>query len=134
MNVAQTERLYGVSFEIAELLLIQAWAEFHGLRLTVELDHSFDDQEYEEVISLFRKDSVFRRCIIWRAPTAIVVQPIIGRSSRFASMADALDSFRLGRPEAPLSDIAPAAHPEMRSETGARVERVDTQFPFPGEL
>lgn len=133
MNVAQTERLHGVSFEVAELLLIQAWAEFHGLRLVVELDHSFDDQEYEEVISLFRRGSVFRRCIIWRAPTEIVVQPIIGRSSRFASMADALDSFRLRRPEAPLSDIAPAAHPEMRFEIGTH-ERVGMQFPFTREV
>jgi hypothetical protein len=134
MIVAQTERLYGVSFEIAELLLIQAWAEFHGLHLTVELDHSFDDQEYEEVISLFRKGSVFRRCIIWRAPTAIVVQPIIGRSSRFASMADALDSFRPIGPEAPLSDIAPATRPGAPFETGATVGRVDTQFPSNGDL
>jgi hypothetical protein len=35
------------------------------------------------------------------------LEPIIGRASRFPSIADALDSFGLAAPDEPLTDIVP---------------------------
>ena len=100
-------QIEGVSFAVAELLLIQAWAEFHDLRLSVEMDHSFGDEVYEEVLSLYRKGSACCRCILWRTPTEIVVQPILGRASHFPSVADALESLGAAEAEEPLTDIVP---------------------------
>ena len=37
--------------------------------------------------------SPLRRWILWRAATEIVVQPMIGRGSHFASVADALENL-----------------------------------------
>ncbi|MBV8616659.1 MAG: hypothetical protein JOY66_23200 [Acetobacteraceae bacterium] len=114
----------GVSFAVAELRLIQAWAEFHDLRLAVEMDHSFGDEVYEEVLSLYRTGSTCCRCILWRTPTQVIVQPILGRASRFPSIADALDSLGAAEPEEPLTDIVPgsfAMAPEAAAERSAPV-------------
>jgi hypothetical protein len=96
-----------MSFTVSELRLIQAWVEFHDLRLAVELDYSLGGETYEEVLSLHRKGSVCCRCIVWRTPTEIVVQPILGHTSRFPSVIDALDSFGVAEIEEPLTDIVP---------------------------
>jgi hypothetical protein len=96
----------GVAFSVSELLLIQAWAEFHELRLAVELDYSFGGETYEEVLSLYRKGSPFCRCILWRTPAEIVVQPILGHASRFPLLADALESFGSAEAAEALTDIA----------------------------
>lgn len=105
MRLRHMDRPSGVSFSLPELLLTQSWAEFHDVRMVVELDYAFDGQEYEEVISLYRTGGNCRRCLMWRTAEFVVIQPIIGRMSRFSSLSSALDSFRLSIPEAPLSDI-----------------------------
>jgi len=97
----------GVSFTVAELRLVQAWAEFHDLRLAVEIDHSFECETYEEILSLYRKGSACCRCILWRTPTEIIVQPILGRASRFSSIAEALESLGAAETEEPVTDIVP---------------------------
>jgi len=81
----------GVSFEIADLMLLQGWADFHGMQMVVELDHCVEGEEYEEVIAFYAPDSHLRRWILWRAPNDIVVQPLIGRCCRFSTVADALE-------------------------------------------
>jgi hypothetical protein len=83
----------GIAFELADLLLVQGWAEFHELRMVVELDYSAEGEEYEEVISLYPQDSAFRRWMMWRGVGEIVVQPMMGRALRFAAVADALESL-----------------------------------------
>lgn len=83
----------GIAFEIADLMLLQGWADFHGVQMIVELDHCVEGEEYEEVIAFYGRDSQLRRWIVWRAQQAIVVQPLIGRSCRYRSVADALDSL-----------------------------------------
>jgi hypothetical protein len=83
----------GLSFEIADLVLLQGWADFHGLQMTVELDHCVEGDEYEEVIGFYTQDNRLRRWILWRSATAIVVQPLIGRSIRFGSVADAIETL-----------------------------------------
>ena len=81
----------GVSFAIPDLLLVQAWAEFHELAVTIELDAVADGDEYEEIIGLSHTHSTFRRWMIWRSCDGIVVQPMMGRPMLFDCMADALE-------------------------------------------
>jgi hypothetical protein len=83
----------GLAFEIADLMLLQGWADFHDVQMVVELDHCVEGEEYEEVIAFYGRESQLRRWILWRAAGEIVVQPLIGRSCRFVSVADALESL-----------------------------------------
>ncbi len=83
----------GLAFEIPELMLLQGWADFHDIQMTVELDHCVEGDEYEEVVAFYARDSQLRRWILWRAANGIVVQPLIGRSCRFGTVADALESL-----------------------------------------
>jgi hypothetical protein len=83
----------GLAFEISDLMLLQGWAKFHDIRMVVELDHWVEGEEYEEVVALYAKDSSLRRGILWRSAKEIVVQPLIGRTCRFGSVAGALDSM-----------------------------------------
>ena len=83
----------GLSFDISDLILLQGWAEFHDVRMVVELDHWVEGEEYEEVVALYTKDRLLRRWILWHSDSEIVVQPLIGRSSRFDSVAEALESL-----------------------------------------
>jgi hypothetical protein len=83
----------GFAFEIADLMLLQGWADFHSVQMVVELDHFVEGEEYEEVVAFYAPDSQLRRWILWRAAGEIVVQPLIGRAHRFSSVADALESL-----------------------------------------
>jgi hypothetical protein len=83
----------GLSFDISDLVLMQGWAEYHDVRMAVELDHCIEGEEYEEVVGFYTADSPLRRWILWRAAGEAVVQPLIGRSRRFPSVAEALDSL-----------------------------------------
>jgi hypothetical protein len=81
----------GLAFELADLVLVQGWSEYHDLRMVVELDYSAEGDEYEEVLALYRRDCAFRRWMIWRGACDVVVQPMMGRAARFASVAEALE-------------------------------------------
>lgn len=81
----------GLSFEIPDLLMLQGWADFHDLRMAIELDVCADGDEYEELLGLYDKDRTFRRWMIWRSCDGIVVQPTMGRTMLFDAMADALE-------------------------------------------
>jgi hypothetical protein len=81
----------GLSFDIPDLLLLKGWAEFHNLRLAVDLDVCADGDEYEELLGLYDRDRAFRRWMIWRSCDGIVVQPAMGHMMLFDFMADALD-------------------------------------------
>lgn len=83
----------GFAFEIADLMLLQGWAEFHDVQMVVELDHCVEGEEYEEVVAFYTRDTSLRRWIVWRASSEIVVQPLIGRSCRFGTVADALETL-----------------------------------------
>jgi len=87
----------GLAFEIADLMLLQGWAEFHNVHMVVELDHCVEGEEYEEVVAFYAGDSQLRKWILWRASSEIVVQPLIGRSCRFGSVADALETLSPAR-------------------------------------
>jgi hypothetical protein len=81
----------GLSFDIPDLLMLRGWADFHNLRLSIELDVHADGDEYEELLGLYEKDRAFRRWMIWRSCDGIVVQPAMGRTMLFDRMVDALD-------------------------------------------
>ncbi len=81
----------GFSFDVPDLLMLHAWAEYHHLRMRIDLDIFTDGEEYEEVVTLSESHDQYQRWIIWRSTEGIVVQPSIGRRVLFEAMADALD-------------------------------------------
>ena len=81
----------GLSFDVPDLLMLQAWAEFHDLRMSIDLDVCAEGDEYEELLGLYDKQSAFRRWMIWRSHQGIVVQPTMGRTMLFDHMSDVLD-------------------------------------------
>lgn len=81
----------GLSFNVPDLLMAQGWADFHDLRMSIDLDVCADGDEYEELLGLYERRRAFRRWMIWRSCDSIVVQPTMGRKILFDCMADALD-------------------------------------------
>jgi hypothetical protein len=81
----------GLSFDIPDLLLVGAWADFHGLRMKIDLDAAAEGDEYEEVLGLYYGASEYRRWMIWRSCDGVVVQPMMGRPMLFDTMAIALE-------------------------------------------
>jgi hypothetical protein len=109
----------GLAFEISDLLLLQDWASLHDVRLAVELDHWVEGEEYEEVVALYAKGSPLRRCILWRSAGDIVVQALIGRTRRFASVASALEGLPVTRPDNPEGGpLVPKPARRPRRSTG----------------
>ena len=85
-----TISLVGLSFSIAELTLVEAWAEAQGVQMVVRLDHGSETEEYEEVIAFRATWGRPRRSIMWRDRDAVYVQPLIGRTRRYATVAEAI--------------------------------------------
>jgi hypothetical protein len=81
----------GLSFDVPDLLMLQGWAAFHDLRMTIELDLCVDGDEYEELLGLYDANRAFRRWMIWRSCDGIVVQPAMRRTMLFDTMADVLE-------------------------------------------
>lgn len=78
----------GIAFQVPELLMLAAWAEFHELRLVIELDHCVDGEEYEEVAVLYLPGSRLRQWMLWRAPDGVVVEPKSAAAFRVGNIAD----------------------------------------------
>ena len=96
MNTNPSDRaaaLVGVAFEIADLVLLQAWADLHGMRMIVELDHCVDGHEYEEIVAIYAKGTEHRRWNLWRSWDEVIVQPLIGRSMHFSSVSEATEAL-----------------------------------------
>jgi hypothetical protein len=90
--------LVGIALDVADLVLLQAWADLHGMRMVVELDQCVDGREYEEIVAVYSKDGGRRRWSLWRSSDGVVVQPIIGRSVRFSTVTDAAEAlWSIGR-------------------------------------
>ena len=85
--------LVGIAFDTADLVLLQAWAGLHEMRMVIELDQCVDDHEYEEIVVIYVKSNRLRRWNLWRSWDGVVVQPIIGRSMRFHSVAAAIEAM-----------------------------------------
>ena len=81
----------GLSFDIPDLLMLLAWAEFHDLRMIVELDTVIEGQAFEETVALCHPVSLYRLWVLWRSRDGIRVRPSMGREMMFDVVADALD-------------------------------------------
>lgn len=106
----QRKTAHGVSFRIADLTLLGAWALAHDLQMKVQLDHEVEGEEYEEVLAFSRQDAPVVQWLMWRNPDFVFVQPLIGRRLRYASVAEALEALT---PEEPVqvSDIKASSWP-----------------------
>ncbi|MDR3535761.1 MAG: hypothetical protein P4L71_04605 [Acetobacteraceae bacterium] len=95
INTPKTQRALptGLAFELPDLYLAQGWSEYHDLRMVIELDGCTDGDEYEEVLAFYPAKSAFRRWMVWRSASGIVVQPMMGRTQRFTTLADALEQI-----------------------------------------
>jgi hypothetical protein len=103
--------LRGLSFDIADLMLFGAWAESRNLRMTVRLDHGVDGEEFEEVLAFSKGDSPLTRWLMWRDKTAVFVQPIIGRTQRFKTSGEVMESLTR-KTRVRVTDIKAAAWPK----------------------
>ncbi|HXA21212.1 MAG TPA: hypothetical protein VNW90_02850 [Acetobacteraceae bacterium] len=108
----------GLAFEIADLILLQGWAEFHNVRMVVELDNCLQDEVYEEVVAFYDADCSLRRWNLWRSTRGIVVQPLYRRTCHFGSVSDALDNLLRAQPACRKhSSPLPKAKGRPRSST-----------------
>lgn len=87
------KKLKGLSFDLAELILIRRWSQSHSLRMVIRSDHGSDTEEFEEVLAIHVGDSSLCRWIIWRDVNAVYVQPLLGRKQRYASVAEAFETL-----------------------------------------
>jgi hypothetical protein len=85
--------LRGLSFSIADLVLIQSWSEARGLDMVVRPDHGSETEEYEEVLTLYAEPGRACRFIMWRDSEGVFVQPLIGRITRYASVPEAITAM-----------------------------------------
>lgn len=97
-GAARRQSPKGLAFDIADHLLISAWAELNDLRVTVRLDHGAAvGDDHEEVVAFQAAGSPLYRLILWRNDDAVYVQPFVGRSTQYRSLAEALDSLHPGQ-------------------------------------
>lgn len=85
--------LKGFSFSIAELILIRSWSEARSLRMVVRLDHGSEAEEFEEVLAFHAGTSPLCHWIMWRDMNVVSVQPLIGRTKRYESVANAVEAL-----------------------------------------
>jgi hypothetical protein len=83
----------GLSFDVSDLLLVRAWADYHDLRMEVELDFAAERDEFEEIVGLFAPRTGSRRWMLWRSTDGIIAQPMVGRPRMFDNVADALETL-----------------------------------------
>ncbi len=81
----------GRSFDVPDLLMLRAWADFHDLRMTIDLDVCAEGDEFEELLGVYDKDRAFRRWMLWRSNEGIVVQPAMSQTMLFDTMGDVLE-------------------------------------------
>ncbi len=86
-------RVEGIAFTIPELLILAAWADFHGLRMHIELDWHADAVEYEEVVSLKEPEQRSPSWFLWRTCKHVVLQPVLGGPRRFDTICAALTAI-----------------------------------------
>jgi hypothetical protein len=108
--------LKGLSFPIADLILVRAWSEAHSMRMVVRLDHGSETELYEEVLALHPVGSTLCRWFIWREGDAVFVQPPLGCSRRYDSVIDVLEALTPPKPVAQTHIRATRWPTSFRSE------------------
>jgi len=97
---AGSVHLRGHAFPIEELIALRHWAERHGMRLLVELDHCVEGEEYEEALAFYDAGSALRRWTLWRAVDHLVVEPMTGSITRFSHLHATLAGLQVLRSRA----------------------------------
>ena len=112
MRVTQLplKTLRGLSFSVAELVLIGSWSEANGFRMVVRLDHGSDAEDYEEVLAFHLADSPLCQWIMWRDAKTVFIQPLIGRVQPYVSVAEAFEALA-AKQQVVLTDIKPGRWP-----------------------
>jgi hypothetical protein len=100
----------GLSFKVSELILARNWSAANNLRMVVRLDHGSDAEDYEEVLAVHVGDSTLCRWIMWRDVEVVFVQPLIGRTERYGSVAEAFEALA-AKQQIVLTDIKPGRWP-----------------------
>jgi hypothetical protein len=109
--------LRGLAFSIADLILIRAWAEGSGLDMVVRLDHGTETEEYEEVLAFHTGRSRPCRFIMWRDAESVYLQPLIGRTRRYGSVAEVIRALTPPR-DIVLTDVMAPRWPDRASPAG----------------
>jgi len=81
----------GLAFDISDLILIGCWAAIYDFEAQVLLDHGFEDEEYEEIVEFRTGPGSACQSIMWRDAMAVYLQPIMGRKTKYLSVAAALE-------------------------------------------
>ncbi len=93
---AFSNRLRGLSFDIPEHIAVRAWAEASSLYLVTELDRVVGNEEYEEVLHLYDRDTSWHLLTLWRARGEIVAVQPDGAARRFSCIWDAISAAEGG--------------------------------------
>jgi hypothetical protein len=87
-----------LSFAIADLLLVQNWADRHKFRISIRLDYGVEvGEDFEEVIAFQTSKSPLYRLVMWRDAETVFVQPHIGKKTQHGSVTEALEDAISGR-------------------------------------
>jgi hypothetical protein len=87
----------GLAFAIDDLLCMRDWADRHGIRMAIRLDHGNDGEDYEEVIAFHADAQSACFLLIWRSTEAVIVQPLVGRPLAYQSVSHVLESLVEGQ-------------------------------------
>lgn len=83
----------GASFAVPDLIIAKGWADYHGLRFSIELDRKIDGIMHEEVLCF--ELPRFRRWELWRSGYAVIARPDSRVLIRFDSLPEALEGLGL---------------------------------------
>ena len=81
----------GLAFDIPDLVMLQGWAEFHDLVMTLSLDTVIAGADYEEFVVLRDAARPGLSWQMWRSADGIAVQTNAGKPRLFALMTEALE-------------------------------------------
>lgn len=96
--------------ELLTFARIKGWAHLRNIRMVIRLDHGTVGEEYEEVIAFPPEMSSTCPAMMWRTARVVFVQPRIGSTRRYGSVAKAL-AGQTPMPGTRLTEItAPTAH------------------------
>jgi hypothetical protein len=96
---------HGTTFAASELILIQSWAEFHDLSVSIEFDSFWDSEPLDEAIALYPADSPYRRWTLVRHVDAVETRHVFGERRILRSVPEALDSMIAPFPESPCENV-----------------------------
>jgi hypothetical protein len=89
----------------SELILIQSWAEFHNLWVSIEFDNFWDSEPLDEAIALYPAASPYRRWTLVRHMGRVETRHLFGERRILRSVPEALDSMIAPSPEPPCENV-----------------------------